>query len=942
MFSSDQVRQTFLDFFAARGHRLLPSSSLVPAGDPTLLFTNAGMNQLKDVFLGLEKRDYVRAASSQKCVRAGGKHNDLEQVGRTARHHTFFEMLGNFSFGDYFKEQAIPWAWELITEVYKIPRDKLYATIFEGASEPRIPRDSEAYEFWRKVGVPAERIFELGMKDNFWAMGDTGPCGPCSEIHYDMGPAASELGHTGCSFPCDCGRYVELWNLVFMQFNRDEQGSMTPLPRPSIDTGAGLERLCAVLQGKLSNFDTDLFRPLIDDAAELAKIEYGANHETDVSLRIIADHARTSTFLISDGVLPSNEGRGYVLRLIMRRALYHVQTLGLNEPFLYKISGRVVDLMKSAYPELVDTAEHVAKGIKLEEERYERSTKAGLAELDDTPVLLTDQAYALWQHTQITVDFGYGHKAPLFSMWVQLCQANQTNPVLRAILSLGQAGLVPGKELFKLHDTFGLRPDFVAEIVRDYGLTVDIEGYETEMQKQRERARTSWKGAEKKTASPDYLKLAEAYKTEFFGYRETETHDSRILALMVKGAPVNEVSAGTEVEIVLDRTPFYAEAGGQIGDTGYFTAPGSPQHVAGVTDTYRPVTGITAHKAVAREALRVGDLVTARIDAERRAAIVRNHTGTHLLHAALRKVLGTHVKQAGSLVAPDHLRFDFTHYASVDRQDLTDIEDLVNEHTLRNEEIHTEVMGIEQALASGAMALFGEKYGDRVRVVAVGDGSFSKELCGGTHVTRTGEIGLLTLTSEGSVAAGTRRVEALTGMGLLENIRRRMTLLREIEARFNAKPDELFATLERLEESEKKARKQLEARGLKEAARQASDLLGSAREVKGIKVVSGRLEIAGGVDARASLRQAADDLRPRLGSGVIVLGSVTDGKVAVLTAVTKDLTDRLDAGKIVRAAAALVDGSGGGRRDQAEAGGKSPEKLPAMIEAVPGIVEGML
>ena len=472
--------------------------------------------------------------------------------------------------------------------------------------------------------------------------------------------------------------------------------------------------------------------------------------------------------------------------------------------------------------------------------------------------------------------------------------------------------------------------------------STSTEGYASRNAKQRERARASWKGAEKKAASPDYLKLAEAYKTEFFGYKETETHDSRILALMVKGAPVNEVEPGTEVEIVLDRTPFYAEAGGQIGDTGYFTAPGSPQRVAEVTDTYRPVTGITAHKAVAREALRVGDLVTARIDAGRRAAIVRNHTGTHLLHAALRKVLGTHVKQAGSLVAPDHLRFDFTHYASVDRQDLTDIEDLVNQHALSNEEIHTEVMGIEQALASGATALFGEKYGDHVRVVSVGDGSFSKELCGGTHVTRTGEIGLLTLTSEGSVAAGTRRVEALTGTGLLENIRRRMTLLREIEARFNSKPDELFATLERLEESEKKARKQLEARGLKEAARQASDLLGSAREVKGIKVVSGRLEVAGGVDARASLRQAADDLRPRLGSGVIVLGSATDGKLAVLTAVTKDLTDRLDAGKIVRAAAALVDGSGGGRRDQAEAGGKSPEKLPAMIEAVPGIIEGML
>ena len=728
-----------------------------------------------------------------------------------------------------------------------------------------------------------------------------------------------------------------------------------------------------MLQCKLSNFDTDLFRPLIEEAAQLAKVEYGANHETDVSLRIIADHARASTFLISDGVLPSNEGRGYVLRLIMRRALYHGQTLGLNEPFLFKMSGHVVDMMKGAYPELAESASHVARVIRIEEEKYEHTTVLGLEQLDRAITLVprpnTSQAHGgdsmlkalrrldeaidravvtLPAVGDLVLEFSFKNWKEVYSQILDdyapltalkhLRLSSRSKPNV----SPGVVGQIPGDELFKLHDTYGLNPDFVADIAKNFALAVDIEGYRQEMHKQRERARASWKGTEKKSASPDYLKLAEKYKTEFFGYKETETHDSRILALMVKGAPVNEVKPGTEMEIVLDRTPFYAEAGGQIGDTGYFTAPGSPQRVAEVTDTYRPVTGITAHKAMTRETLRVGDLVTARIDAGRRAAIVRNHTGTHLLHAALRKVLGTHVKQAGSLVAPDHLRFDFTHYASVDRQDLTDIEDLVNQHALSNEEIHTEVMEIEQALASGATALFGEKYGDHVRVVSVGDGSFSKELCGGTHVTRTGEIGLLTLTSEGSVAAGTRRVEALTGTGLLENIRRRMTLLREIEARFNAKPDELFATLQRLEESEKKARKQLEARGLKEAARQASDLLGSAREVKGIKVVSGRLEVAGGVDARASLRQAADDLRPRLGSGVIVLGSATDGKVAVLTAVTKDLTDRLDAGTIVRAAAALVDGSGGGRRDQAEAGGKSPEKLPAMIEAVPGIIEGML
>jgi len=970
MLSSDQIRQTFLDFFRERQHRVVPSSSLVPAGDPTLLFTNAGMNQFKDVFLGREKRDYLRAASSQKCVRAGGKHNDLEQVGRTARHHTFFEMLGNFSFGDYFKAEAIRWAWELITEVYAIPKDKLYATIFEGQGE--IPRDGEAYDSWRAVGVPAERIFELGMKENFWAMGDTGPCGPCSEIHYDMGPKASDVGHSDCQFPCDCGRYVELWNLVFMQFNRDESGAMTLLPRPSIDTGAGLERLAATLQGKLSNFDTDLFRPLIDEAALLAKVEYGANHETDVSLRIIADHARASTFLISDGVLPSNEGRGYVLRLIMRRALYHGQTLGLNEPFLFRMSGHVVDLMKGAYPELVEHAEHIAKAIKIEEERYEHTTRNGLEALDSRRVI-TPSFQCLFKYVRKYLPGASKEEKEVFFGRIPAGFANADTwlgvqtlklgpdayPLLRALRKppFGEApggpapdrvppegsAWVAGDDVFMLHDTFGLRPDFVRDIVKSVSpeLDIDIQGYEAEMQKQRERARASWKGAEKKTAAPDYLALAEKYKTEFFGYKENETRDSRIVGLMVKGAPVNQVSPGTEAEIILDRTPFYAEAGGQIGDTGYLTAPGSPQHVAQVTDTYRPVTGITAHKAIARETLQVGDLVTARIDAGRREAIMRNHTATHLLHAALRKVLGTHVKQAGSLVAPDHLRFDFSHYASVDRQDLTDIEDLVNEHTLGNEEIRTEVMSIDQALASGAMALFGEKYGDQVRVVSVGDGRFSKELCGGTHVERTGEIGLFKLTSEGSVSAGTRRVEALTGTGVLEDLRRRMELLQAIESRLRAKPDDLLATIERLEESEKKARKQAEARVQKEAARQAADLVSAAREVKGIKVIAARVE-AGGADPRATMRQMADDLRPRLGSGVILLGSVSDGKVALLAAVSKDLTDRLDAGKIVRAAAGRVDGSGGGRKDLAEAGGKSPEKLAGLIEAAPEIVAGML
>lgn len=907
--NADEIRSRFLDFFRVRGHRVVRSSSLVPHNDPTLLFSNAGMNQFKDVFLGREKRDYSRAASSQKCVRAGGKHNDLEQVGRTARHHTFFEMLGNFSFGDYFKKQAIPWAWELVTQDFAIPKDKLYVTIFR--------EDDEAEAIWADdVGVPRERIFRLDEHDNFWQMGDTGPCGPCSEIHYDLGPKASDLGHTDCEFPCprDCGRYVEIWNLVFMQFNRDEQGTLTPLPRPSIDTGAGLERLAAVLQGKTSNFDTDLFRPLIHEAADLANVEYGANHDTDVSLRIIADHARAATFLIADGVLPSNEGRGYVLRLIMRRALYHGQTLGLNEPFLYKLSGEVVQMMKGAYPELVESELHIAKTIKIEEERYAETTKVGLEKLDEADVVLKSgetKLFAEWK-----------------AWWTGMAPEAHELPL----------GRVAGRDLFTLHDSFGLRPDFVEDIVKNYGLTVDREGYEAEMQRQRERARASWKGAEKKVASPVYQSLADQHPTVFDGYTETASAGARIVGLIVRGESVNEVAPGTEVEIVLDHTPFYAEAGGQVGDTGFFTAPDSDEHVASITDTYRPVAGLTVHKAIARQALRLGDPITAVADAERRDAIRRNHTATHLLHAALRTTLGTQVKQAGSLVAPDRLRFDFSHYAPLSEQDLLDIEDLVNQHVLKNEEVKTQVMPLDQAIQTGAMALFGEKYGDKVRVVAIEDGSFSRELCGGTHVRRTGDIGLFKVVSEGSVAAGTRRIEALTGTGVLEAMRREAQTLAQLSGVLRSKPEELVEAAEKLEESEKKLRKQLEAQQLKRAAASAGDLVDRAQEIKGVRVVAGRVE---SLD-RAAMRQMIDNLRPRVGSGVIVLGSVADGKVALVAAVSKDLTNRLDAGKIVREAAKFVEGAGGGRKDLAEAGGKNPGRLDESIAAVPGIIEGML
>ena len=774
------------------------------------------------------------------------------------------------------------------------------------------------------------------MKDNFWQMGDTGPCGPCSEIHYDMGIAASDQGHKDCKFPCDCGRYVELWNLVFMQFNRDEKGAMTPLPKPSIDTGAGLERIASVLQGKVSNYETDLFGPLIDEAAGLANVEYGVNHDTDVSLRIIADHARSATFLISDGVLPSNEGRGYVLRLIMRRALYHGQTLGLNEPFLYKIGGRVVDMMKGAYPDLVNVAPHVEKAIKKEEEQYARTTGKGLEELEKIIVL---------RHKTMGIPFG---------VWREKFLKGGAEEVIRYQSSAfglpvedltfppdykgGFLGGVGGNDLFRLHDTFGLRPDFVEDVVKNYGLRVDRNGYEAEMQKQRERARASWKGAEKKTASPAYLALAETGRTLFEGYAQTNSSDCRIVALLQKGQPVNEVQAGDEVEIVLDHTPFYAESGGQVGDVGHFYAPAGDHEVAHIRNTFAPVSGLIVHKAVAKDTLRVGDMVTAKADAARRDSIRRNHTATHLLHAALRKTLGTHVKQAGSLVAPDRLRFDFSHYAGLAEQDVLDIEDLVNQHVLANEEMQTQIMDIDSAVATGAMALFGEKYGDQVRVVSVGDGSYSRELCGGTHVRRTGDIGLFKIISESSVAAGTRRIEALTGTGVLDYLRHESQTLAQASQALRSKPGEIIEAIEKLTESEKKLRKELEAQQMKSAASAAGDLVQQMREIKGVKVLAARVEVTD----RSAMRQMIDDLRGKLQSGVIVLGSAADGRVTLIAAVTKDLTAKLDAGKIVKQAATHVDGSGGGRKDLAEAGGKNPAGLDAAIQAIPGIIEQML
>ncbi len=735
-----------------------------------------------------------------------------------------------------------------------------------------------------------------------------------------------------------------------MQFNRDEQGTMTPLPRPSIDTGAGLERLASVLQGKLSNFETDLFRPLIEEAAALANVEYGANHDADVSLRIIADHARSATFLISDGVLPSNEGRGYVLRLIMRRALYHGQTLGLNEPFLYKISSRVVDMMKDAYPELVQTAHHVAKAIKIEEERYAQTTRAGLERLEKASVVTSEGIeLPFYKYREHTREFGGNFPTPSQAPIIYHTLYGRTS---RPLPPTG-VQWVPGDELFELHDTFGLRSDFVRDIVKSASPTsdVDLQGYQVEMQKQRERARASWKGAEKKVASPLFLKLAEDGKTVFDGYTQTTSTDCKIAALVVNGEAVSEVQAGAKVEIVLDHTPFYAESGGQVGDTGQLVAPGTDHEIAHVQNTYQPVSGLIVHKAVAREGLRMGDVVTAVVDAERRDATRRNHTATHLLHAALRKTLGTHVKQAGSLVAPERLRFDFTHYTGLGEQDLLDIVGLVNEQILKNEEVVTTVMDLDTAVNTGAMALFGEKYADQVRVLTIDD--FSKELCGGTHVRRTGDIGLFKVVSEGSVAAGTRRIEAITGWEIVDTLRHDDFFRAQLTTALSGarEPSLWIQAIEELKAENKRLRKDLstaQKRLAMEALHGAPTMgeegnINPAEKVVKVKDVKLYKGVAVGVD-RADLRDMIDALRRqiRMDSGVIVLGWRSEDKAALVVSVSKDLTARLDAAKIVRAVATHIEGSGGGRKDLAEAGGKNPAKLDEAIQAVPGIIEQML
>src|SRR5919197_5091157 len=771
MLSGSQIREKFLTYFEKHGHRRVHSSSLVPANDPTLLFTNAGMNQFKDVFLGLEKRDYSRATTSQKCVRAGGKHNDLENVGFTNRHHTFFEMLGNFSFGDYFKREAIAFAWELVTspQWYGIPKERLYATIFKG--EQGVPRDEQAFNFWAEQGVPKDRIYEFGMKDNFWAMGDTGPCGPCSEIHYDMGPAASDQGHPDCQFGCDCGRYVELWNLVFMQFNRDASGRLEPLPKPSIDTGAGLERLAAVLQGKISNYDTDFFVALMKRAAELTGVSLQQELKKEsgsrgaASLRVIADHARATTFLISDGVLPSNEGRGYVLRKIMRRAIRHGRLLGQNEPFLYQMVNAVRDQMKDAYPELVDSADRVSTVVQDEEVMFSHTLELGLKRLDQELFdLVAPRNMSRMGVREQDLERMLGDRA-----------GSRMTPDPEAV------PVYDGEKAFKLYDTFGLPLDFIEDACRDLGVWFDAEGFERALEQQRERSYASWKGAAKQAASPAFQKLP---PTGFEGYVRTESHDSEVLAIIDPlGQGVQELKPGEQGDVVLDRTPFYAEAGGQVGDIGWLYDSDHNTVVADVTGCYYPVQGVRAHKVTAKQTIHVGERVDPVVNTGEREATMRNHTATHLLHAALREVLGKHVKQAGSLVDSRHLRFDFSHFTAIADEELQDIEDLTNKEVLKNERVAViNDVPLEVAINEyRAMALFGEKYGERVRVIKIGD--FSTELCGGTHTGATGEIGLVKILREQSVSSGVRRVEAVTGEGSLQHFRKDHEL-EEVVSRF--------------------------------------------------------------------------------------------------------------------------------------------------------------
>jgi len=871
--TGDQIRESFLDFFRARGHTIVPSAPLVPENDPSLLFTNAGMVPFKGVFLGTETRPYTRAADSQKVLRISGKHNDLEQVGRDTYHHTFFEMLGNWSFGDYYKREAIAWAWELLTAVWRLPKDRLWATVHT--------TDGEAAALWPRVtDLPAGRVLRFDA-ENFWEMGETGPCGPCSEIHYDHGPDACDRrtvrGHE-CRVNGDCARYVELWNLVFIQYDRDETGKLTELPAKHVDTGMGFERICAVLQRVPSNYDIDVLRGIIAAAERLSGKRYGETEKDDVSLRVICDHGRAVTFLVADGVLPSNEGRGYVLRRLLRRAARHGKLLGLDRPFLWEIVGAVVHAMGRAYPEIVRQEERITDVVREEEERFAATLDRGLALLE--------------------------------------AELARTRRERRPAL--------PGDVAFKLYDTFGFPLDLTEDILAGEGLAVDRAGFERAMEEQRARARGAQRFADAEGA-PEIVGAASG-GTRFVGDRIV-TWESEVLALLVEGKSVRgPVAAGAAVDVVTAETPFYAESGGQVGDRGAIETESGTR--VEVLDTQKIAGGVVVHRSrVVQGALAVGDRVRLTIDAVRREAARLNHSATHLLHAALRHRLGEHVKQAGSLVTPDRLRFDFSHGKPLSADDLREIEDEVNAWVRANTEVYTEEMPYRQALEAGALAFFGEKYGDRVTVVRMGD--FSTELCGGTHVARTGDIGVVKIRAESGVAAGVRRLEAVSGEGALELIRAREGVLQEISALLRGPAEEAAAKLERLLAQQRELEKRIAELQGKLAGGATRDVLADARRVDGITVLATRVD---DLDDKG-LREMADRLRERIGSGVIVLGAEQDGRALLLAAVTKDLAGRYHAGNIIKQLAPMVGGGGGGRPDFAQAGGKDPSRLDEALAA---------
>jgi alanyl-tRNA synthetase len=872
--TGNDIRKLFLDYFEKHHHRIVRSSSLVPQEDPTLLFINAGMVQFKRVFLGEDKRDYVRAATSQKCVRAGGKHNDLENVGYTARHHTFFEMLGNFSFGDYFKEGAVEFAWDLLTNGYGLPADKLWASVYLD--------DDDAYDLWQKnIGLPEERIVRLGEEDNFWAMGDTGPCGPCSEILIDRGEEFG-CGRPECTAGCDCDRYLEIWNLVFMQFNRDESGKMTPLPKPSIDTGLGLERMVSIIQDVPTNYDTDLMRPIIATAEELAGKRLGDSHETDVAMKVIADHSRAAAFLIGDGIMPSNEGRGYVLRRIMRRAIRYGRNLGLNQPFLSETAKVVFETMKPAYPELSDASAFITNIIKNEEVRFLETLDTGMKVLNDT---------------------------------------------LADIRARGQ-NQVPGDIIFKLYDTFGFPVDIVQDVVRDEKMELDMEGFDQAMDVQRARSRSV---AAFDSVSEAYKNLsAQGIRIEFVGYHSLSA-DSNILVMVADGQEITEAAQGQEIEVVTENTPFYGESGGQVGDTGNITGK---KFELEVLDTVKDPTGLIIHKArVISGKVRKGDPVNLLVDAAKRAATALNHTATHILHSVLRQVLGDHVKQAGSRVAPERLRFDFTHFSLIDGDTLETIENLVNQRIRQNIPTDIAEMDAEDAFKSGATALFEEKYGDRVRVVSLTD--FSKELCGGIHTERTGNIGLFKIVSESSIASGVRRIDALTGESALAFVQQTARILNQTAHLLKDKAQAVPARVEKMQADIKAFEKQVEELKTKLATEATETATDAVRSIDGTKVMVQKVS----VDTPAALRNLADKLKDRIQSGIVVLGGAAGSKAMLIVVVTQDLTDRYHAGSIIKEIATEVGGRGGGRPDMAQAGGNQPENLDKALAKAYKIVE---